>query len=520
MKRKNLFLLLGVVCLYSCGGGSGSIHTSLIPVQSSTNDSGITYLNDKGKVAVETEFSASYFSDGLSRAHFDRMVGYINTKGKVAIDARFYDGLQFSDGLAWVTYENSYPIAINKSGKEKFTLENVLRVNQFSEGLAVFRCTSEDGSTTLYGAVNKSGKTVIAPQTNEFRSFSQGKAACQNSDSYKWGYMDKSGKVVINFQFDEVQDFNENGMACVKLGDNWGVINAKGEYVINPRFNRIWADGDWFMIYENGKVGWCDKKGTYTINPQFDTALLFNGSDLAPVMNDRKWGYVNKKGVVEIPYQFEQATSFINDKVAVVEMGDQFGMIDKKGKYIVNPQYKGVDNWLLRYISTGEKPDDYILSRFFDVEKSVSALKTLITDSGIDRVSYGSTVAEICDKYGLKESSFAKRTGSTTLDRGSLGSSSYTLSAYGMPWRTERKGWYSNYVFVPDYRPEAYVMEITVPFPHTEKTYMLANEIYKEFSGSETFLAAGENYTVEKPDRTMEVSFTDSKVTVQVKPKR
>ncbi len=515
MKRKNLFLLLGVAFFCSCGGGSDSINTSLIPVQSPTGD-GIAYLNESGKIAAETEFGAAYFSGGLAVANFDRMTGYINTKGKVAIEAKYYEGLQFSDGLAWVTYENSNPIAINKSGKEKFTLENVRQVNQFSDGLAVFT-RYDDGIS--YGAVNTSGKIVIAPQQYELRDFSNGKAACKNGDTYKWGFMDKSGKIVINFQFDEIQPFDANGLACVRLGDNWGVINGKGEYVINPRFAGIRADGDWFMIYESGKVGWCDKKGNYTINPQFSNALLFNGSGLAPVQEGSKWGYVNKKGMIEIPYQFEQATSFINNKVAVVEMGDQYGMIDKKGKYVVNPQYKGVNNQLLNYISTGDKPVSYILSQYFDFETPANKIKAMITDNTLDRISYTSTMSDICEKYGLKDTSFGKRAGSTQLDKGNLGSGTfYTLTAYGMPWRSERQGWSYKYTFLPDYRPEVYIIEISVQYPHSEKSYMLANEIYKELSGSETPLTAGQTYTIEKQPMSIDVSYKSNKITLRIKP--
>ena len=52
----------------------------------------------------------------------------------------------------------------------------------------------------------------------------------------KWGYINPKGEFVINPQFDLVGSFSE-GLADVVIGDKWGYINPKGEFVINPQFD-------------------------------------------------------------------------------------------------------------------------------------------------------------------------------------------------------------------------------------------------------------------------------------------
>ena len=62
----------------------------------------------------------------------------------------------------------------------------------------------------------------------------------------------------------------------MRIGDKWGFIDTKGQYVINPQFDNAGEFSEGLAPVEiGGKYGFIDTKGQYVINPQFDNAGEF-----------------------------------------------------------------------------------------------------------------------------------------------------------------------------------------------------------------------------------------------------
>jgi hypothetical protein len=490
----------------------------MIPVKQGSEN---LYIDTKGKTVLKSEKSDSYFfSDGLARFSEDSKRGFINSSGKVVIEAQFKDVLMFSEGIAWTVKEGGYPEAISTSGKVLFTLEQARCVNSFHEGLAVFETADENGNA-LYGCVNRSGKTVIEPQVNEIMSnFSQGKAVIRSADNFKKGYIDRSGKIVINCQFDEAEDFNENGLACVQFGDKWGVINSKGEYTINPKYNKILADGDWFIIVEDYKAGWCDKNGKYVINPQFKEALPFGKNDLAPVSEGKNWGYIDRKGVLKSSPQFEMAFPFINNEAAIVSVNDKIGLINKDEKYIVNPQYDGIDTGFLEYVALGKISRQTIYSDYFDMSGIVGKIESLVTDEGIDGNPYSSHITFLMNKYNLKQTNFPKNNTAVQLKKEKLsGDADYTLYVVGNPWIRSNQGWFSNYAFDPNYVPASYNIVVDLNWRKKDKAEKLTRElcrIFKIANLPEGIIEERRAMYDYDDSRQVTISYNDGKVTANI----
>lgn len=476
MKIKQV-LSLFAACLIITSCGKSGPDLNMIPVQQGSKS---LYIDTKGKIVLETEHRrANYFTDGLARFVSDSgKIGFIDTKGKIAIEPQFKEASSFSEGISWATKEDGHPEAINTKGKVLFTMEQAQRVHSFREGLAVFETIGEDGKT-LYGCVNKSGKIVVEPQENEIESdFVQGKAVISGADNFKKGYIDKSGKIIINCQFDEAGDFGENGLACVQFGDKWGVINSKGEYVINPKYDRIAPDGDWFIIVEDHKAGWCDKDGKYKINPQFRELLPFGKNDLAPVCEGKMWGYVDRKGVLKSSPQFEMAFPFINNEVAVVSVNDKVGLINKEEKYIVNPQYDGIDDSYLEYVALGKTSRSTVYSDYFNMSDIVGKIENLVNNEGVDGNPYTSHITYLMDKYNLKQSNFPKNNTAVQLKKEKLSNDAdYVLYVVGNPWIRSNQGWFSNYAFDPNYVPGSYNIVVDLNWRKKDKAEKLTREM-------------------------------------------
>jgi hypothetical protein len=118
---------------------------------------------------------------------------------------------------------------------------------------------------------------------------------------------------------------------------------------------KTWDATGRFLINQNGKYGYIDKKGRIVINPQFDLALEFSeGLARVRVEIGGKQGYIDKSGKIVINPQFDLADEFSQGLAPVlVQLGDKWGYIDKKGKMIIDPQFDDVG---LRGFSEGLAP--------------------------------------------------------------------------------------------------------------------------------------------------------------------
>ena len=102
----------------------------------------------------------SCFRDGLALAatkQDEPHWGYIDKTGKYIISPKYIDGTIFAEGMAFVVAENSDPQAIDTTGKVHFTLNNALKAEQFSEGVAAFSRYDTTAQTEQWGFVDMKG---------------------------------------------------------------------------------------------------------------------------------------------------------------------------------------------------------------------------------------------------------------------------------------------------------------------------------------------------------------------------
>lgn len=172
------------------------------------------------------------------------LIGYLNIVSGAAIAPQFAEARDFSEGLAIAAKEkNGKYGVIDKTGR--WVIEpQFTGMKYFADGLAPAK-----DMNGKWGFIDKSGKWVIAPQFAEAYNFSQGLAAVKEEKDKKVGFIDKTGRWVITPRYTAVilpagvngklkVGFNENGLAVVHVDKKgWGVINKKGEFVVNPAFD-------------------------------------------------------------------------------------------------------------------------------------------------------------------------------------------------------------------------------------------------------------------------------------------
>ncbi len=366
------------------------------------------FIDANGTVVIKPQYTMyCYFTEGLAIVHTgefsDLKVRIIDQSGKTVIDPavagpKFIGAGNFHEGLACVVFADKNENHISHSAKLKYGFINtdgklVIQANydqaeDFSEGLAAIKLSDK------WGFINKNGRVVVKPKYDSLRDFSDGLAAVRLEGL--WGYIDKQGNTVIAHKYSAARPF-ENGKAEVGvggrkpqagnylIGEKYGLINKKGEFVIKPLYDLIGSknsdgqlavslDGNWGLVDKTGKTviahkysraypateglisvvigghpgsggkfGFIDEKGNYVIEPKYERAHPFH-EGLAAVKLNGKWGFIDKSDKVVISFQYTFAFSFSKgiapvtvESNGLTPFGGKQGYIDTSGNWIWKP---------------------------------------------------------------------------------------------------------------------------------------------------------------------------------------
>ncbi len=112
-----------------------------------------------------------------------------------------------------------------------------------------------------------------------------------------WGAVDRDGRLVIAPQFDELDEFSE-GLAAAKLDGRWGAVDVQGTWVIPPRFDELlrFSSGLAGALHD-GAWGYVDRNARWVIAPQFASAGDFVNGTAVVSLGFRRDRLIDATGV-------------------------------------------------------------------------------------------------------------------------------------------------------------------------------------------------------------------------------
>jgi len=238
-------------------------------------------------------------------SYFDTLThlyGYKNCNGELVISCKYIFAEEFNEGLAGVAINDSTWGCINTAGTLLFSMKNIVGMNSFHSGTAIFAMTNK----TNYNEVGS-------------------------------GIIDQTGKILFPPIASELQD--AGNCIIAKPGAIYFLLDRRGNMVYKKPFDKLeFGDFETILATRSGKTGFLDKNGKVSIPFIYDDGnAFFNG--FASVCLNGRWGFINKNGKVVIPIQYERpyplysnsSRSFYGfDQTGLVQMGTQ-GFIDIHG---------------------------------------------------------------------------------------------------------------------------------------------------------------------------------------------
>jgi hypothetical protein len=199
-----------------------------------------------------------------------------------------------------------------------------------------------------WGFINKEGEFSIAPQ------FENALPRGGNDFLYvmkngKWGVINSKGQTVIDFKYDEPVEF-VNGLAKVKINGLYGYIDKTDELVIKNQFEDSldFTDPDYAAAKKNGLWGIINREGDFKVEPSYTDLKNFSEGLAAFKKENGLYGFIDINNSEVIKPQFEDAGYFKND-IAPVKDG-LWGYINKNGNFFIKPVFNkaeaGTENCL------------------------------------------------------------------------------------------------------------------------------------------------------------------------------
>lgn len=246
----------------------------------------------------------------------------------------------------------------------------------FKDGYAVVSLDKQ------YGLIDTFGTVVIQPSFEDMRSYGEGMVPVK--DNGKWGYVDAQDRLKLPFvyedagpfvsgvavvvqngkafyidtagnkvtgEFDDAWTFNENHTAKVKVGDRYGLIDTKGNYLVRPEWDNVWNLQEGVAtVQRSGKYGYVNQQGATAIEPMYSD-VWSSSFGLIPVkLPSGQWGYVDQQGNKAIQQEFSQAYNF-SEGVGRVGQNGKYALIDLNGNALTQYSYK-----VMGYVREGYCP--------------------------------------------------------------------------------------------------------------------------------------------------------------------
>ncbi|MBP3298759.1 MAG: WG repeat-containing protein [Muribaculaceae bacterium] len=253
------------------------------------------------------------------------------------------EGSYLGDGLYAVgSYDSGFAI-MDKDGNVMVPVAPSRYYEKAGEGLIIF-CENEK-----YGAIDKTGAVVIAPQYDYLSTCSEGYLPAIKEE--KAGVIDSKGNVVIPFVYEVNESWGDDdgdplpmhvhaGLTAACKDGNWGVIDLKGNVVVPFDYSYAGVGSKGTIratSLEWDKNIYFDSKGRklredwqlcYGDDPDADFQVFMTEG-----IDNIKMGYKSADGRVVIPAAYDMAMEFYGP-TALVKTGGAWHLIDRTGKIV------------------------------------------------------------------------------------------------------------------------------------------------------------------------------------------
>ncbi|MEN7550991.1 WG repeat-containing protein [Rapidithrix thailandica] len=163
----------------------------------------------------------------------------------------------------------------------------------------------------------------------------------------KWGVINTKGELVVNPSYDFVSDFNTEDYAVFEQGGKKGVLNPQGQASIPASYQKIQPlKGAFIAIWQNQQCGLATQTGQVLKQPEYDAieAIHDSGFDsYFKVYKNLKSGLINQQGgIVLNPIADQIMTGNQGLPFLFFKVNQKTGLVNTQGEQILSAEYDSI----------------------------------------------------------------------------------------------------------------------------------------------------------------------------------
>ncbi|MCR9172517.1 MAG: WG repeat-containing protein [bacterium] len=292
-----------------------------------------TLIDKQGNVIPTKPYEkVGYIMEGYSdriAVYNNGLMGWIDRDGNEVIPCQYIGSSTFDKefGLACVTKAGTTEAYgfIDKEGKVVIPFQyKQAGHSSFHNGY----CRVTVGGKTVL--INEKGEVQFTPKYSSLQNYGHGLMPVATKPNRNgWGYCNLKNEMVVPGIYDHATTFNEDGFAIVEQSDNKGLINNKGEILLDLKYETIYADATEYGYI--CAVHHTDEPTSLSNTPKdyFDvnlnpvdvgnaTLMPADGSNRIPFTENGMRGFMNLDFEIVIPAVYKKTTGF-KDGIALVQ---------------------------------------------------------------------------------------------------------------------------------------------------------------------------------------------------------
>lgn len=185
------------------------------------------------------------------------------------------------------------------------------------------------------GFIDTSGIFTIPALYDAATPFKEGVAVVNRNDS-AW-FINKENKNVFQSFYTEAYPFI-NGIAPVNKGGQWFLINRQGQVIAGPFDDLSEQSEQVYTVKLNNKYGAIDVYGNYILQPRFDKLGDFKNGK-AYYIHNGLYGFITKNGTA-FNARYQWISDFDENNIAVVKLNGLYGLINDNDSLFLNARYE------------------------------------------------------------------------------------------------------------------------------------------------------------------------------------
>jgi len=186
---------------------------------------------------------------------------------------------------------------------------------------------------------NTAGTMEFSVNTNHENNFVVTK-------NLKLGLLNSKGEFVLNPEYDKIRYDNLRHIYMLTQNKLSGIYFEGSKKLLNCEYQSVYTDGATFVtLQKDKKYGIIDYQANTIIPIEFEEIRIKGWNDFFSVKKAGKYGYYSKKGEIIIPIIYDNLDGFYESKfnhLLKATIGDSIGVINLKNEVVVPIKFKYV----------------------------------------------------------------------------------------------------------------------------------------------------------------------------------